>query len=113
MEVPTNQLVTPTYIPFLAEALMVLAQRVSRRVTGVLNVAGDATMGRFSWVRQIAEVMGYDPALVVATEKHWGLAMRPLRGGLLTEKARRGRVPIHSAVEGLQSLKESGGVIYP
>jgi dTDP-4-dehydrorhamnose reductase len=114
VEAPTNQYVTPTYTPHLAEALLWLAGKASlldvanQPLDPILNVCGDATMSRFTWCQTIAKFFGFDPALVVADDKPWGIAVRPLRGGLLVDRARNLGVPIYSPQEGLASLQESG-----
>lgn len=114
VEAPTNQFVSPTYTPHLAEALLWLAEYFSDpdisdgTLLEILNVVGDSTMSRFAWCQTIAKFFGFDPALVVANEKPWGLAVRPLRGGLLVDRARNLGVPIFSPQEGLAALQEAG-----
>ncbi len=116
VEVPTNQNLTPTFLPYLAKALMWIAEQwplrwhtFKEKIGGrdILNVAGSSCMSRFDWCRMIAEVCGYDPSLVVPTDRRWGRATRPLRGGLLTDRAQQAGVPIFSAREGLLALLEA------
>lgn len=116
VEAPTNQNMTPTFVPHMVEALAwvvehwplkwhVLRAKIGER--SPLNLAGDATMSRFDWCRTIAEVFGHDKALIVPSDRSWGTAVRPLRGGLLTDRALAAGVPIHSARDGLIALRES------
>jgi dTDP-4-dehydrorhamnose reductase len=112
VEMPANQFVTPTYIPHLVEALLWLAEAFSGRLDlslHHLHVAGDATISRFAWCQAIAEAFGADPALVRPTDKPWGTAMRPLRGGLLVDRAKAMNVPIYGPQEGLKALREAEG----
>lgn len=104
VELPTNYFGNPTYVDHLAEALRWLCLKPPEKFS-ILNVCGDTVMSRFAWGRMIAEAFGYDPALVVPVEKIWGLATRPLRGGLLVDLAQRIGVPIYSPKEGLEALR--------
>lgn len=110
VEVPTSQFVTPTYIPHLVEAILWLCRTFSGRLDlslRHLHVAGDATISRFAWCQTIAEAFGADPSLVSPTDKPWGTALRPLRGGLLVDRARAMGVPIYGPQEGLRALWEA------
>lgn len=86
-DVPSDQLVTPTYAPSLAEAVIGLADR---GLTGVFHVAGPEVMGRVQFARTITSAYGLDPALLrprPTSELHL-FARRPERCGLVTEKLR-------------------------
>lgn len=110
VEVPTSQFVTPTYIPHLVEAILWLCGTFSGRLElspKHLHVAGDATISRFAWCQTIAEAFGADPNLVRPTDKPWGTAVRPLRGGLLVDRAKAMGVPIYGPQEGLKALREA------
>ena len=102
-ELPTNLYGSPTYIPHLAEGVLAA---VSKAETGVLNVVGDMVVSRYKWGRMIAEAFGYDPELIEPTDKIKGIAPRPLRGGLLVEKAKSLGIPIYSPEDGLRELAE-------
>lgn len=113
VEIPTNQFVTPTYIPHLVEALLWLCEAFCGKLEVSprhLHVAGDATISRFAWCQTIAEAFGANPALVTATDKAWGSATRPLRGGLLTDRAKVMGAPIYGPQEGLRALREADRV---
>lgn len=108
---PTGLYGSPTYVPHLCQALVWLAQGWSGTVVDnwVLNVVGDGNMSRYAWGRKVAETFGFDKTLVVPSDKEWGVAARPLRGGLLVDKARRLGVPIYSPDEGLAALLKADG----
>jgi dTDP-4-dehydrorhamnose reductase len=103
-EVPSDQLVTPTYAPSLAEAVVQLADRA---LTGVFHVAGPDVMGRVEFARAAASAHGLDPELLrprLTSELHLA-ARRPARCGLRTDKLRvtLGR-PLVSVREALREL---------
>lgn len=103
LELPETLYLTPTYIPFLAEALL---ETVEREITGILNLAGTLTMSRYEWGRKIAEHFGHDPDLIKPTSEVNGVAPRPLRGGLSVDKAIGLGLPMKSPLEGLIALSE-------
>ena len=87
-DVPSDQLVTPTYAPSLAKAVITLADRGR---TGVYHVAGPEIMRRDEFARLVADAFGLDPSLLRPRRtRELGLAAaRPERAGLRTEKLRR------------------------
>jgi dTDP-4-dehydrorhamnose reductase len=101
MPLPTSLLGTPTYVPHLVEGLLA---SVNEGLEGVLHLAGDETMSRYAWGRKIAETCGFDATLVEPTDQVKGKAKRPLRGGLMTEKARSLGLPVYSPLDGLRAL---------
>jgi len=54
----------------------------------------------------IAEAFGHDPDLIEPTDEIKGIAPRPLRGGLLVDKAKSLGVPIYGPQNGLDDLAE-------
>lgn len=100
---PTNLFGSPTYIPHLAEAILTAE---SLGLAGILNLTGDMVLSRHAWGRMIAETFGYDPELIEPTDEVKGIAPRPLRGGLLVDKAKSLGVPIYSPQDGLADLAE-------
>jgi dTDP-4-dehydrorhamnose reductase len=86
-DVPSDQLVTPTYAPSLARAVVTLAQRGR---TGVYHVAGPEVMGRVEFAELVAEAFGLDRSLIRprATRELGLSAVRPERAGLRTDKLR-------------------------
>jgi len=103
-QLPTNLYGSPTYIPHLAEAVLAL-EKMGR--AGLINVAGDKTLSRYTWGKMIADAFGHDPDLIEPTEEIKGIAPRPLRGGLLVDKAKSLGVPIYGPEEGLEELAGS------
>ncbi len=102
-QLPMNLYGSPTFIPHLAEGVLAA---VSKAETGILNIVGDLVISRYKWGRMIAEAFGHDPELIEPTEEIKGLAPRPLRGGLLVEKAKSLGIPIFSPEDGLRDLAE-------
>lgn len=84
MRVPVDQVSSPTYAPFLGDAIAELATRAS----GVLNVAGAEVMDRFTFATRAARALGLDPRLIVPvrTSQLGQRARRPLRAGLLVDR---------------------------
>ncbi len=125
-ELPDNLYGTPTYIPHLSEALLditrrwsgygipidleggskLLSEAIPDAKPDLLHITGDTTLSRFEWGQVIAEHFGHDPNLITPTSKIKGVAPRPLRGGLNTDKAKRLGIPIYSPAEGLVTLSE-------
>jgi dTDP-4-dehydrorhamnose reductase len=87
-DVPSDQLVTPTYAPSLARAAAKLAERGN---TGIYHVAGPEVMGRIEFARLVADAFRLDRSLLRPRDtKDMGLsAARPERAGLRTEKLRQ------------------------
>jgi dTDP-4-dehydrorhamnose reductase len=84
-DVPSDQLVTPTYAPSLARAVVKLALE---RKTGIYHVAGPQVMGRVEFARLVAGAFGLNASLLrPRPTAELGLAAaRPERAGLRTEK---------------------------
>jgi len=102
-ELPTTLFGSPTYIPHLVDGVL---SAESKGLAGILNIVGDTVMSRHKWGRVIAEAFGYDPDLIEPTDEIHGTAPRPLRGGLLVDKAKSHGVAIFSPQEGLDDLAE-------
>lgn len=87
-DVADDQLITPTYAPSFADAVIALAER---RLTGIFHVAGPTIVNRLEFARSAAQVFGLDPSRVhgLATSAMGLAAARPLRCGLRTEKLRQ------------------------
>jgi dTDP-4-dehydrorhamnose reductase len=87
-DVPSDQLVTPTFAPSLARAVVKLAEK---RKTGIFHVAGPAVMGRVEFARLVADAFHLNASLLrPRPTADLGLAAaRPERAGLRTEKLRQ------------------------
>ncbi len=88
IRVPHDQISSPTYAPDLVGAMMQLAQRNAR---GLFHIAGPRTATRYAFAVAAARIFGLDEGLVtpVSTAELNQVAARPLRAGLIVEKAER------------------------
>lgn len=86
-DVPSDQVITPTYAPWLATALIALADS---GYVGTFHVAGPRIMSRTSFAMLISETYGLPKSLVIARpSRELGLmAARPERAGLVVDKLR-------------------------
>ena len=86
-EVASDQLITPTYAPSLARAVIALADRGQ---TGVFHVAGPRVLGRAEFARLVAAAyrLPGDRLRPRPTDELRLAASRPLRCGLRVEKLR-------------------------
>ncbi|OLP18621.1 hypothetical protein BST81_10065 [Leptolyngbya sp. 'hensonii'] len=84
--VPIDQIGSPTYAPNLAAAVTEL---VLTGETGVYHVSGDTCASRYDFACEAARVFGLDPGQIqgVSTAELGQAAKRPLRGGLVVDKA--------------------------
>jgi dTDP-4-dehydrorhamnose reductase len=107
MQVPHDQVSTPSYGPDVARAVVEL---VEARARGTFHVAGPDLIDRAAFGRLACEVLGLDPRTIVpvATADLGQPAARPLRGGLRCDKlASLGLdVRLRDAREGLTAFAE-------
>ncbi|MFA5156192.1 MAG: SDR family oxidoreductase [Candidatus Omnitrophota bacterium] len=109
IEVPSDQITTPTYAGHLACLTWGL---VSGGAQGTYNVAGATLMSRFDFALLAAEVFGLDKNLIkpITTQEMSRKARRPLNAGLkitkISEELKRG---IPGAEEGLKEMKKEMG----
>lgn len=99
-DLPDNLYGNPTHVSHLAVALMKLATD-GPLDNGVLNVAGETVLSRFQFGRMIAETFGHPADLIRPTRVINGAAPRPLRGGLIVDKAQSLGIRIRGARVGL------------
>ena len=108
--VPSDQVITPTYAPALADAV---AQLIQGGHTGTCHVAGPRILGRLDFARMAAEAYGLPSALIRPrkTADLGLLAARPPRCGLRTDKLRAilGR-DLSTPEAGLSTLAESHAI---
>jgi dTDP-4-dehydrorhamnose reductase len=95
----------PTYIPHLAEALLVLADVYNP--PKIVNIVGKDNLSRYDFAKKIASKFGYDRKLVVPIKNPNTVfvAERPKNAGLRTDLAKKIGLPIYSVVDGLESLR--------
>lgn len=86
--VPADQWSTPTYAPDLVRAMIDLVARGER---GVFNVAGPRFLSRYDFALAAARAFDLDAALIkpVSTAELKQPAPRPLKAGLISDKAER------------------------
>lgn len=88
LRVPDDQWCNPTLVDYLAEASVRLMQMGAE---GIVNVVGKDRMPRSELARALARAMALDPALIipVPTSELGQRALRPLQGGLKTDRLER------------------------
>jgi len=103
--IPNDQFGSPTYAPNLSEALQELIRQNSR---GIYHLCTTTAIDRYSFARLIARVFELDEALIVgkSTAELNQKATRPLKSGLLVEKAKRElKTRLWSTEEALQHMR--------
>jgi dTDP-4-dehydrorhamnose reductase len=106
IQVPVDQVGSPTYAPDLARATVEL---VDSDVAGVFNLAGPEQVSRYELACEVARVFGLstEPLLPVLTSALSQSAKRPLKAGLISGKAMRIlTIPPISYREGLKMMLE-------
>lgn len=105
IQVPVDQVGSPTYGPNLADAALELA---ASDAAGVYHVVGPRRANRYQFACAAATVFGADPALIqaVPTSQLGQTAPRPLNSGMLADKAsaRLKSVRLIDYEEGLQIM---------
>jgi len=88
MQVPEDQVGNPTLVDYLAEASIRLVQQGTR---GIVNVVGKDLLSRSEFGKALARAYGLDPEMItpVPTASLKQRALRPLCGGLQTERLSR------------------------
>lgn len=105
--IPNDQFGSPTYAPNLSETLQELVQRDRR---GVYHLTGTTVLDRCSFAKLIARVFELDENLIAGqpTADLHQRAPRPLKSGLIVEKAQRElKTRLWSVEESLQHMRES------
>ena len=104
LDVPVQQVGTPTHAPNLAEALRELVKRGCR---GTYHLVGNDRMNRYEFSLLVAEVFGLDRSLIAPRPTLPGAAKWPLKVGLLNDKARAAlrSVRLLGAREGLVAMR--------
>ncbi len=104
LQVPCDQIGTPTYNRNLAKAILELVHRGER---GVYNIVGSSSVDRYNFALTAARIFGLDGRLItpVTTEELDQKARRPLKAGLKIDKARHVlSTPLLSFEDGLQQM---------
>jgi dTDP-4-dehydrorhamnose reductase len=103
-DVPEDQLITPTYAPSLARAVVDLTKVMSK---GTFHVAGPRVLGRMEFARLAANAFGLPDNLLRPRETRELplVARRPLAAGLEVGKLREALgYDLLDAVEGLSAM---------
>ena len=103
----TDQFRSPILAENLAEILLELCES---DFTGILHAGGANRIDRFSFGRQLCDILGYDESLLqpISMHKHDHPAPRPQDVSLsVTKLAKVCTIPILSTEQGLIRLKES------
>jgi dTDP-4-dehydrorhamnose reductase len=96
----------PTYIPFLAEALIKLATSPVKPT--LVNIAGSDVLTRYEFALMLATEFRLPKENIIGTRKTiLGSAKRPAHSGLKVDYAIKLGLPIYSAVEGVQAFKRN------
>lgn len=110
IEVAKDLLGNQTYIPHLAEALIVCAERLQNaNFPHILHVASKEVISRYEFALMIASVFNFDKSRItpVKSEKVPGwIAERPKHGGLKVKLAQKLGLPIYTIMEGLEAYKD-------
>ncbi len=99
----------PTHVKHLASSLLAWVEYMKHnKMPSIINLAGKEIMSRYQFAQQIGKVFGKDltqcqPALTGLSVDR---AARPLKAGLITDKASKLSLPIWSVEEGLKQLYE-------
>ena len=105
VRVPNDQRSSPTYSADLAAATVELIERDFR---GLIHVAGPLVLDRHAFTLEVCAAFGLDAGLVegVTTESLRQPARRPLRAGLVIERARALlSTPLRAPREGLADMR--------
>lgn len=104
VEVPVDQMGTPTYNRNFAHSVLELA---SKGYDGIYNVVGTSYMSRYDFALQVASIFGLDSRLIkpVTTRELGQKAPRPLNAGLSCRKAQSVlKTRLLSSEEGLRQM---------
>lgn len=107
IRVPRDQITNPTYNVDLAAAAVELIEGGSR---GVIHVAGATVLDRYAFAQEVCAVFGVDPGRVepVETAALGQPARRPLRAGLVTDRARGLlKTPLRSPRAALEDMRRA------
>lgn len=106
VQVPSDQVTTPTFVPDLARAMRAL---IELGVTGIYHVAGEEPLVRYKFAEKVAGVFSLDAKLLVPVSSValGQAAPRPLNAGMRTEKVQEvlGR-RLMRPLEGLNAMRK-------
>jgi dTDP-4-dehydrorhamnose reductase len=91
----------------LVEGIAWIAENKQSKNGGIVNIAGTHTFSYYDFWIQVARVFGIDEKRIEPRKHEIEDYPRPFRGGLNVNKARKMGVPLYSAIDGLELIKES------
>ncbi len=94
----------PTYVPHLAKGIKSLI--ALKRPPRIVNISGKDWLSRWTFAYKIAKTFGYPVYHILMTMRCNGNANRPKLAGLKTDFARTLGIPIYSAEDGLEEMKD-------
>jgi dTDP-4-dehydrorhamnose reductase len=88
INIVTDQFNTPTLVDDLANGILSLIQKSAYNV---YNISGGDYVNRFDYANMLAEVFGFEKNLInpITTNSLKQKAKRPMKGGLIIDKARQ------------------------
>lgn len=108
----TNLLGNQTYIPHLAEALIVLAAQSWKKDFDIVHIASDDVLSRYDFALMLSnhlksDYMNLKVIPIKVKEMETWVADRPVKGGLITYRARRLKLPIFNIMQGIRAYKKA------
>jgi len=103
---------TPTYVPALATEILRVVQA---EYEGVVHIAGTPGVSRLNFAREIADIFGYDPAMIVPKYEFFSdadSAPRPQLAGLICDHDGYQVVNGRGYHQGLVELSKQKGIYH-
>ncbi|WP_342305943.1 SDR family oxidoreductase [Methanolobus sp. ZRKC5] len=107
MNVPHDQLGSPTYVNNMVQAVKILIENDKK---GMYNVVGTDTIDRYRFAQNVAKVFDLDESLLtpISTDNLSQKAKRPLKAGMKVDKIQKElSVNLMSVIEGLEAMKQN------
>jgi len=107
INIVTDQINSPTYVPNLAKILLKL---IEKDVKGIYHTVGDDTLNRYEMALKCAEIFDYDQDLIFPIDHLDQKAVRPKNAGLNITKLKKllgSEFHIYTLEEGLKNMKNS------
>ena len=106
-EVPTFIKRSFNEVSHCAEGISWLAENVHTIPDlKLINIAGTDTLSYYQFWQWVARTFGYDEKLIISRRHEIDLPPRPFRGGLSTRLAKKLGIPLYSAIDGLNKIRE-------
>ncbi len=93
------------YIPHFVDALLFyIGNCIGEEDYDVIHIAGTKIYSYYGLWVEIAKEFGCDPKLIVPRNHEIPESPRPYKGGLNVSKARKMKIPLHDAVDGIKEI---------